>query len=303
MESADEPLIEDLLEQAEGISNPSRKLDTQTEIYRRFAAVDPTKALNHVSSISWQLRAPHIEAIFLEWAIADLESAINKAKTLSFSEQRVALRAILETRSDWSENEIIALARDFAQTELAYQVLDESYLAKAIEDPESAWEAITNDNRDDDQQYQSIAEILELWSLRDSAQVLLEVQDTLMQMNLGESVVCRAIRTQTSRYPGTSFELARSLHSNLRDEATKCVVMDWAWDDPPAALQAVSTIEPGILLNSLGRVVATGWARKDPHGFLRNLSNLPAEVQDEARLNAVSTIADKISRRSGGITD
>lgn len=289
----EEEQILELLEQAKGINNPSRKLDTQTEIYRRFAVVDPIKALNHASYVSWRRRAPLIEAIFLEWALTDFEAALNKAATLTFSEQRVALRAILETRNDWSEDETIALAQKFGQTELAYQLMDESYLAQAIEDPAGAWNAITNDSRDDDLQYQSLAEILKLWSLRDGAKVLLDVQDILADLKTGEIIVCRPLRELASREPEASFELARSLHSNLRDEATECVMQNWAWDEPLAALQAISTIEPGILLNSLERMVASGWAHKDPRGLLSDLSSLPAEVQREAQLDAVSNIATK----------
>ena len=290
----DEEQILDLLEQASGISNPSRKLDTQTEIYRRLAQLNPLKALTHTSSVSWRRRAPLVEAIFLEWALTDFETAIEKAATLGPYEQRIALKAILETRNDWSEEEFIALAQEFGQTELAYQLLDASYLAQAIEDPASAWEAITNDRRNNSQQYQSIAEILELWCLRDGAQVILDVQEVLVQMShFGESIVWRTIGNQASQDPEASLQLARSLQSDLRDEAIRSVISNWSWEEPRAALQAVSTMAPGILRNSLGQSVASRWADKNPHGLLGNLSILPSEVQDQAQLDAVSNIAAK----------
>ena len=290
----DEEQILNLLEQTQGISNPSRKLDTQNEIYRRFAVVDPIKALNHASSVSWRLRAPFIQAIFLEWALTDFESAIESVMSLDSSDQRTALKAILETRNDWSEEEFIALAQEFGQTELAYQLLDASYLAQAIEDPASAWEAITNDRRNNSQQYQSIAEILELWCLRDGAQVILDVQEVLVQMShFGESIVWRTIGNQASQDPEASLQLARSLQSDLRDEAIRSVISNWSWEEPRAALQAVSTMAPGILRNSLGQMVASRWADKNPHGLLGNLSMLPSEVQDQAQLDAVSNIAAK----------
>ena len=289
---SDEQQILDLLEQTKGISNRSRKFDTQIEIYRRFAAVDPIEALQHVSSVFSRQRGPLMEAIFGEWAHSDFESAIAQAKTLAASEQTIALKAILETRSNWSEDEIITYTRELGHAELTYQVLEESYLAQAIIDPESAWMAITNDSRDDDLQHELLAEILELWCLRDGAQVLLEVEDMLAQMRFGKHIVFRAISEQAGRDPEASLELARSFQSDLRDYATRCVISEWAGDEPLEALQAVSKIDPGGSLQiSLERLVVSSWDNADPRGLLDNVSSFSEGVQSHAEERAMSRIA------------
>ena len=288
---SDDQQILDLLEQTQGIGNPSRKLDTQTEIYRRFAAVDPIKALDHVSSVFSRKRGPLVKAIFGEWAQSDFENAIAKVKTLAFSEQAIALKAIFETRSKWSEHEIIAWAQELGHVEIAYQVLEESYLAQAVIDPESAWLAITSDSRDDDQQHESLAEILELWCLRDGAQVLLDVEDMLAQMRFGMNIVFTVISEQAGRDPEASLELAQSFQSDLRDYAIRCVIAKWAWDEPLEALQAVSKFDPETLRNSLERLVVHSWGNTDPRGLLGNVSRFSAGVQSHAQKRAMFHIA------------
>ncbi len=167
LERANESQVLELLEQSKSIANPDRRLSTQSDILRRFAIIDPVKAMTQATQVAWNRRAPLVRAIFSEWVYTDFEAAIEHARGLVESDQRVALETILKSRDDWSEQETIDLAREFGQESVALDVLEQALVASAVDDPEAAWNAILNDNKTDDDQRESLRSILEYWVKRD----------------------------------------------------------------------------------------------------------------------------------------
>lgn len=295
---ADQHRILDLLEQAEDISNPSRKIATQAEIFGRFAVIDPSAALSRVLKVVWSQRPLLLKAVFREWAISDFDVAEQHATSLSGSERRIAFEAILKTRSDWSPDQVLEFATQRGHKELGLEVLEQFNLSLAVDDPQAAWQALMNDSRDNVEQRQSLSEILERWCLKEGGAVILKVQDSISSMKSGSGVLYSAVRKLAEKEPRATFDLVRSLQSQFRDDALHPVVSTWFEDDPMEALQAVTTLEQGIQRNSLMRWVASEWASENPHEVLQNLAKLPADVHREAKQHALSSIASEAPQKA-----
>ncbi|MXW53098.1 MAG: hypothetical protein F4X44_02885 [Gammaproteobacteria bacterium] len=287
---ADQHRILDLLEQAEDIPNPSRKLATQAEIFSRFAVIDPSAALTHALKVVWNQRPVLLKAVFREWALSEFETATKHAANLHRSDGRVAFEAILQTRSEWSSNQILEFATQLGYRELGLELLEKSNLSLAVNDPQAAWLAMTTDNQDDDEQIQSLSEILERWCLSEGGAVILTVEDSISSMKSGRGVLYSALRKLAEKEPRATFDLVRSFRSHLRDDALHPVVSAWVDTAPMEALQAVSALEHGILRNSLIRRVASGWASEKPYELLQNLDRLPPDVQREAKQDILVSI-------------
>ena len=293
LERANESQVLELLEQSKSISNPDRRLSTQSDILRRFAIIDPVKAMTQATQVAWNRRAPLVRAIFSEWVYTDFEAAIEHARGLVESDQRVALETILKSRDDWSDKETIDLAREFGQESVALDVLEQALVASAVDDPEAAWNAILNDNKTDDDQRESLRSILEYWVKRDGATVISQIEESISHLDYGGSIFYSALVFLTESAPQTTFELVRSLGENTREDALIYVTWDWASVDPRATLHAVSVIDDGVLRNRLTNSIADQWATLDPRELLENLTEFPENVHLGARGAALRRIAEE----------
>ncbi|MCY3541843.1 MAG: hypothetical protein OXH31_08075 [Gammaproteobacteria bacterium] len=293
LEHASESQVLELLDQSKSIASPDRRLSTQSDILRRLTILDPVKAMTHATEVAWNRRAPLVRAIFTEWVYKDFEAAIEHAKGLVESDQRVALETILKSREDWSEQETIDLAREFGQESVASDVLEQAYVARAIDDPEASWNAILNDSKTDDEQMESLRTILEYWVMRDGADIVSQIEESISHIDYSGSIFYNALVLLTEDTPQNTFEVARNLGENIRDEALVYVTGGWASVDPRATLHAVSTIDDGVLRNRLTNNIAGQWATLDPRELLENLTEFPENVHRSARGAALRRIAEE----------
>lgn len=293
LEQANESQVLKLLEQSNSIANPDRRLSTQSDILRRMAILDPVKAMAHATQVAWNRRAPLVRAIFGEWVDTDFEAAVAHARGLTDSDQKIALEVILKSRSDWSEREAIDFAREFGLESLALDMLELAYVASAVDDPETAWNSILNDSKTDDEQWEALSDILEYWVMRDGADVMSQIEESISHIDYASSILTNALRHLTDSAPHETFELARNLNDNVRERALQTVALSWANFDPQATMDALSTIDDGVLRNRLSGYTAGRWARLNPRELLENLEDFPENLHSSARGTALSSLAEE----------
>ncbi|MYD45718.1 MAG: hypothetical protein F4W92_05145 [Gammaproteobacteria bacterium] len=291
LEQANESKVLELLEQSKSIANPDRRLSTQSDIMRRLAIIDPVKAMAHATQVAWNRRAPLVNAIFSEWVQLDFEAAVEHARGIIDSDQRVALEVILKSRVDWSDQQIVDLAREFGQEALALDVLEQAHVASALDDPEAAWNAILKDSRGDAEQREALRDILEYWVLRDGADAVSQIEDSISHIDYPSSILSRALFLLTESAPLNTFELAKNLGDHIRAHALEDVTVKWSVSDPRATLQAVGTIDDGALRNQLTTYIVDAWAALDPHELLENLSDFPESAHDSVHGSVLSSLA------------
>ena len=293
LEHANEAQVLELLEQSKSIANPDRRLSTQSDILRRLAILDPVQTMTHATQVAWNRRAPLVRAIFGEWVYTDFEAAVAQARELVDSDKRIALEVILKSQSDWSEREALDFSREFGLESLALDVLEQANVAIAMDDPEVAWNAILNDSRTDDEQKEALSDILEYWVMREGADVVSQIEESISHIGFAGNILSSALKLLTEHAPQDTFELARNLDDTISEIALTRVAFEWADFDPRATFGAISTIDDGVLRNGLTAMTAHIWASANPRELLENLSDFPENLQDRTRGSALSNLAEE----------
>lgn len=273
LSSSDQQRVVSLLEQAKAIRPDERRIKTQIEIFRRFAVIDPVEAMKHTVDIAWNRRVRIVNAIFLEWATTDVDAALAHAKTLSNSDQRTALVAILRIRDDFSVDRIQELALEFGHESIGSDVLEQIQVDRAFNDPQSAWNALLEDARPDNLQISSLATILELWVAREGFDVVFEAMESISQMDSPTGILEPILTPIAQDDPRQAFELINEFNENARNAAAYIVVDEWAKSDPVEAFETLSESDfsPTYLKESLMRNIGYAWAENAPYEAFQNL--------------------------------
>lgn len=314
LSSSDQERVVFLLEQSKEIHPEESKVATQIEIFRRFAVFDPVEAMKQTFDIASNRRAPIINAIFLEWAVKDVDAAITHAKTLGSAYRRVALGAILRVRNDFSKDRIQELAHELGHESIGAEILDEIQVARALTDPRSAWNTILEDAQSDDLQYRSLATILELWIAREGIDVVSEAVDSIAEMGYVRGVLNPILTPMARDDPRHAFELINEFDENARREGAFVVVGEWAKTDPVAAINAVSEfdVHPTYAKNSLMQTIGSVWVDHAPHEAFQHLSkylptySLQWTLRDALRQivqESPQTAVDLLNQTPGGVEE
>ena len=301
LQSADESHVLLLLDQSKSIANVGRRLATQVEIFRRLAISNPKEATALTKNFAWTHRRVLIEAIFREWAVFDVDAAIAHARELDGSHESIALETILRTRDDWTESQLLRLAREFGHESIAADILEYSHVALAATDPEKAWKAILDDGRADDLQVQSLISILQLWIARDGSDVLSKLGDWTSNVSDPSKVLSPAFKQLAESHPEHTFDLAKSLDERHRESVMMSVIEIWAQSDPVAVLSSLSEIESSALRGRLQRTLIRSWARVDPRELLRNISIFTDEERYDVQGSALYWLARESSDEAIGM--
>ena len=273
LSSSDQQRVISLLEQAQAIRPYERRISTQIEIFRRLAVIDPVEAMKHTVDIAWNRRTPIVNAIFLEWATTDVDAAIAHAKTLSQSDQRIALVAILRIRDDFAVDRVQELALEFGHESIGGDVLDQIQVDSAFNDPQSSWNALLNDARPDNLQIISLSTILELWVAREGFDVAFEAMESISQMGSPTGILEPVLTPIAQDDPRRAFELINEFNENARNTAAVIVVDAWAKSNPVEAFETVSESDfrPTYVKENLLRNIGYAWAESAPYEAFQNL--------------------------------
>lgn len=184
--TADEFRVLELIEQSSGLPNKERRVFTQGQLFRRYAALDPANALRHASEIPLNERGTIVRAVFREWVVADPNEAIQQAKTLDNLHQRIALESILRFKEALDYDQFTDISQELGHTDVGDTLLEGFAIAKSVDDPKEALVAVLNDSIPEAYQYTTIAAIVENWFDRDGESALFQfgalAQDFAIQL-------------------------------------------------------------------------------------------------------------------------
>ncbi|MCY3541529.1 MAG: hypothetical protein OXH31_06435 [Gammaproteobacteria bacterium] len=289
--SSDETALLALLEQSKNISNEYLRSTTQSEILRRYASLNPSEAITQISKFSWNDRKILVTAVFHELATTDIESAISHLRTLEQSDHRLAFAAILSVRRGVPDSRVNELASELDLDTVTVDVQEQSILAQALKDPESAWNAILGDGRNDENQVLVLATILETWLMQDGSTVIEQIENSLAHLSFPQSVLVPVFSQWARSDPDSAFEAAHQLTSNAMSDVTASVLQTWTSTDPKAALEALSAIDSAEERTQFQQQIAYHWARENPRELFDSLKTFPSTVRSLARSQALRGLA------------
>lgn len=276
----------------------SRKLDrasqrkiAQQAILKKLSESNPQEALRLVDAVSELQVAPLLKAVFSQWSVSQLEDAIGTAADLSRRRREIALQAILETRDDLSESIRLSIAKKLDGEDYFHMLVSEAKASLAMDKPSEAWEAIIYDRVDDSLQIEYLTIIAQAWYEQIGFECLSRIYNTEIEDARIKSQLLRSVAQED--LPGALEFVSEIPHENEKQVLSLIVTRAWASTDAPAALAAVSSLEPAFWVSSLESSIATSWALTRPLEVIDNIELLSVEIRLETLESAFSKLASE----------
>ena len=219
----------------------------------------------------------------------DLSGAATAGIKRQGVDRDIALRAILQTRTDLPEERRIAIGRQFDREELALRLIQENSYLSQSENPEDAWISTMENGRDLLPIFDSLVDIARAWFELDGVRALTPILESLKN-KLGADVIAKEIISLVSQDdPSGTFEqvLMSPDHRNSLIRLTG----NWATVDGVSALRSVATVEDYATRRDLTSVVMGRWADSDPKGLLEHRNEFPPDMILTVLNLAISKIA------------
>ena len=300
--NSDETQVASLLSRSMSLPSKDIRYDAQSAIVRRLAQLNPSRALSRVLEMDSQHSPDRLMVtVFEEWAHADLSETVAQAQALNETRRDSALRTILSERTDLPDETRRSIAAEVGNDQIAFEVLLEERVERAMANPEEAWEKLALDLQDDPVHRSILAQVALSWIEKDGMGVMERVSTSLTNLQAKRGVVFGILRELASSNPSEAFRYAVAMENDPFNTAKERVVDVWARSDPRSALAAVSDVEKKALRRTLEKTIADLWADKAPRKFLKAVETLPGHVLESATRTAISKIAENSPKEAANL--
>lgn len=287
------------LEQSQSISSTNLRKSVQQAIVQRLATLNPKAALVQISEMPIGNRELLLQTVFEEWSLANLDQAIEEARSLDSAGKLSALEGILVSTEQMSHEERRAIARRLGNEWLEIERMEKEIGTEVFEDPEGEWSAFVRENDSsmqnlDEAQSKMLVFIASAWIERDGIEVFDRIRESFPSQYPLLETISTVVDELFERNPRLAMELATNIEgigTGQRSNLTREILTRWAGSAPQDALETVNGIEGRYLRRELQSVVLETWATKDAHSLLRLIGSLPADMQDIALEKALVAMA------------
>ena len=290
----DEKRLVNLLEQSSqpnwDVSSRVRK-DFQAILLSKLTSFNPTRSLDFALARVDPARSDFVLTVFFEWAIADLDSAIQHAKDIAQELRTFALQGILLAQDSLTLTEHKAIAKELGDESFATTYHLRKFLYGSMKNPKEVWYqviALTEPNRE---HYQILTQIAAIWIQASGIDVLDEIISSVSDDDMHAAVSLEILGEVARSMPDQAFAFALNLESNNREFVARRVVETWAEQDPHSALKAVQVVPPSQFLNDLQFSAVLQWVQSNPRDVLGRLAELPVSTRESAVTEAIYLIA------------
>ena len=289
--------------------------ELQTALIERLVLLNPVAALEHsidindlgadfvirnpldnqsYSSISTENeRMPFVQSVFKDWALSDLDDAVESARSLSEDARMNALAGILTTLS----GEPLTKHRDIAKTlgdeDQGIDAYVMSFRTATVADPKSRWTELLRLVKPDNRfKTQILGNVAEQWYEKDGLRILDQMNATSLDENRKRHLMNRVLSLAAKNNPHEAFQYAQTLPTERGYSSSLYTVVNvWAESDPQAAYQAVTRVEQSRERERLQGEVVETWASNEPYYYLENSNKFPSHTREMGISSALETIA------------
>ena len=289
--SQDRKSLSALMEQTEAIRPKTVQTRMRRTIVLRLTMIDPVLALESIEDLPFRSRDSLTTTIFGEWSQLSLDQSIAYAKGLDDIQKYAALRGILESRVDLSEQARREIAIEVGNEIVADEVLErESYLS-LLEDPQQSWYKVAANLDESLESMENALNVATAWVRQSGLGVLNEINDSLDQSSRKTSVLIAAVTRAAHRNPSGTVTQLLEMNEQLARSTAPTAIRIWARMDPQSALVTASSVESAGFRNSLQQSVVSEWARNDARELLASIDSIPENVVNLAQERAVRALA------------
>lgn len=260
--------------QSQKLKRVSEREIAQQVILRNLTKINPQEALRSLDEAALLQKDAPSKAIFSEWAVLNLDEAIEAAAKLVGARRNVALEAILETRDDLSEERRRAIAVQLNRIVTYDKLHSETTVLHSMANPSESWDILLNDGVDDSRQMETLAIVAESWR----EQIGFEVLSKIYHSGIEEDEIKRLLAAAIAQ-----VDLAQALlyargvsEENEQSFLSHIIVEEWASTDPQAALAGVFFFKPASLFFDLEEEIAVVWAKNKPSELIQSIELVSA---------------------------
>lgn len=298
LESATPNDIRTLLAQSDEIEHVGHRIDAQIAIFGRFASIDPIQAIEAVRTAPGNAQHDLREAVFREWAHADLEALLEHATRLEDAERTALLELILRVRDDLPEERLVEIAAQIDLEAHARSILRTIHIENSLEFPERALVAVLEDRAGDARQVDELTQVALAWIERDGETIVQRVYELLPSRQLRGDVIPRLLRSIGDSYPLWAIEQALGFSDATVRDTARQTLFEWSFRDPKGAFNGVSELADIDQRKRLQVAAIQNWARRNPYGLFESLEDLPGEMRATAETSAMQSLSTLSPKRA-----
>ncbi len=286
-----EEQVSELLAQSKQIFSSSERDELRLAGIQRLAQLNPKLAVSRVLEMDQSGQLDLVGAVFKEWAHSNLDEAVSEATTLEEWNKEHALAAIVEERTDLSDDTLQTIARKLGNEQAAIRAIAHLKISEAMGDPERAWNEMAVDLQHDLQSERAIFRVAKAWVEQSGLSVLEHVSQSLTNPNTRLKVVREVLIDAAGRDPVSAFSFALSVENDQWNSTIRNVSRIWAQLDPQSALAAAFAIEKMSVRRNAEESVLNVWAGNNPRAVLGIIDALPEHLQSTATTYAVRELS------------
>lgn len=273
-----------LLDESVQIETLEDRHAIQSAIFERFAELDPVEAIQLALEIPIPDRSEAIESVFSVWSISDLESAVEYGLNLDRSSRHTALKAILKTRNELTEERQLEIASQFDGVRFVAQLRNERIVRELGGNPEYAWNSILNDGKPLIGKAGLLAALALDWSRADRNGVVEKIVESVKPgvdvWSSEKYVFLRyVVKILAKSNPQEIFEQTAELANPSKEALLHAVAEEWARSSPDIAFAEVSNYEQNIGYRDLTSTVANIWAKSDTQALITFMDSQSVELK------------------------
>lgn len=273
-----------LLDESVQIETLEDRHAIQSAIFERFAELDPVEAIRLALEIPRADRSESIESVFSVWSISDLESAVEYGLDLDRPTRHIALKAILSTRNELTEEQQLEIASQFDGVHFVAQLRNERIVRELGGNPEYAWNSILNDGKPLVSKAGLLAALALDWIQDDRNRVVEKIVESVNPgvdvWNSEKYVFLRyVVKVLAKSYPQEIFEQTATLTNPSKEALLHTVAEEWAQSSPAVAFAEVSNYEQNIGYRDLTSTVANIWAESDTQALITFMDTQSVELK------------------------
>ena len=294
LSNMDEDQVADLLAQSQDVFGESNRYALQLAMIQRLAQQNPRRALSLALEMDSNdnLRG-FVTSIYKDWAHSNLDEAVARARTLSPFHKRIALRAIIQERTDLPTTTIDAIAQGLDNEQVVTSANAQQRIEGAIDDPETAWDELAIDLQDDLSNLRTLSRVATIWVEESGLEVLDRVYQSLTNTQTRQSVMYHVLEEVAQTDPAGALKYAMTLESDPHNYIIDNIANIWVRSDPRSALRVAAGIEQETARKALSESAVKALAFSEPREFLKEIDSLPADFQETAAKTALDEIARK----------
>lgn len=290
---ADSNLLKQLFVQTRSIVPIRTRETVQEELLRRFATIDPVRALDLLNGTSGLEQERLLGVVFQEWSSTDLDSAREHARILEpYSLRQIGYGAMLEVRENLTTSATQQIARHLELTYVAMQDFVNIHDIFATKSHEEIWNATLISNQRYRLKYSLLVRLAQRRVEAEGIRTIEEIGRSLTDWRTRRGVLRESIKWAARSDPRATFEFALGSFRETDSYLVMDALEQWVQCEPENALSAISSLETSRLQKELYSKVVTSWSDYEPRELLRNLELLPENLRVSAQRTALSKIRD-----------